>query len=337
MVFFSISSRTILSSPQWQQPASVTATISIAPFSVGSVICHPCCLIPLPHPADVVGLICPCSLGSRSSHGPLPLPTALLPASSLPSILRARSARSCFSCGQPSAIVASVASPLFLLCLPANALILSLQPLLPRAPPSSPASSQLAAEPPCCSQPQHPLPSPPTTIATAVAVAVAVVAATLVGQPLLLATHVIVCCQPSPLLPSTTANRRPRAPSTVHNNVTSASCYPCLPSLPSSSSSSAASAAPSATRSRSSSTLLQQLLPDINTTATHVAAFVAVMLMLQLPLPIASAVATIASCASSSPYAIAAQPSILHCTAAISAPHLSTRSLISNRSSHCFP
>ncbi|RRT62032.1 hypothetical protein B296_00024379 [Ensete ventricosum] len=144
------------------------------------------------------------------------------------------------------------------------------------------------------------------------------------------------CCR---LLPSlaTTTDRRPRAPSTVYNSVASASCYPCLPSLPSSSSSSAASAAPSATRSRSSSTLLQQPLPDINTTATHVAASVTVMLLLQPPLPIASVAATIASCASSSPYAVATQPSILHCTAAISAPHLSTRSLISNRSSHCFP
>ncbi|RRT40184.1 hypothetical protein B296_00039643 [Ensete ventricosum] len=47
MTFSSINSRTILPSPQSQQPVSIAAIISVAPFFVDSVICHPCCLIPL--------------------------------------------------------------------------------------------------------------------------------------------------------------------------------------------------------------------------------------------------------------------------------------------------
>ncbi|RWW81956.1 hypothetical protein BHE74_00009603 [Ensete ventricosum] len=109
------------------QQSSIVATISVAPFSIGSIIYCPRCLIPLPHPADAAALICPCSPGSLRRRSPLPLPTALLPASSMPSILRARSARPRFSCGQPSTIATSIASPLLLLCLPAIALMSSLQ------------------------------------------------------------------------------------------------------------------------------------------------------------------------------------------------------------------
>ncbi|RWV78653.1 hypothetical protein GW17_00060340 [Ensete ventricosum] len=94
-----------------QQPVSIAATINAAHFSVGSVICRPRHLIPLPHPAVAAALICPYSPGNRSSRGPLPLPTALLPASSLLSILRARSARPRFSCDQLSAIARSDCFP----------------------------------------------------------------------------------------------------------------------------------------------------------------------------------------------------------------------------------
>ncbi|RWW38842.1 hypothetical protein BHE74_00055888 [Ensete ventricosum] len=45
--FLSISSHTILSSPQSQQPALIAATISTAPFFVDSIICRPRCRIPL--------------------------------------------------------------------------------------------------------------------------------------------------------------------------------------------------------------------------------------------------------------------------------------------------
>ncbi|RRT43056.1 hypothetical protein B296_00054100 [Ensete ventricosum] len=43
VAFSSISSCTILPSPQSQQPALIAATISVVPFSVGSVICYPRC------------------------------------------------------------------------------------------------------------------------------------------------------------------------------------------------------------------------------------------------------------------------------------------------------
>ncbi|RRT48460.1 hypothetical protein B296_00051104, partial [Ensete ventricosum] len=69
------------------QQSSIAATISATPFSVGNVICYPCYLIPLPHLNDVAALIYPYSPGNHSRCSPLPLPTALLPASSLLLIL----------------------------------------------------------------------------------------------------------------------------------------------------------------------------------------------------------------------------------------------------------
>ncbi|RZS25505.1 hypothetical protein BHM03_00058710 [Ensete ventricosum] len=107
-------------------------------------------LIQLPHPAAAAALICPCSPGSHSSRGPLPLPTEPLPSSTLPD----GPAASALPLLQPlSTLLPHPSQPAFITTalplFPSAAAVLLPQPPLPMAPAAaaiaSTASSSAAA------------------------------------------------------------------------------------------------------------------------------------------------------------------------------------------------
>ncbi|RRT46393.1 hypothetical protein B296_00042097 [Ensete ventricosum] len=111
------------------EPASIAATISATPFSIDSVICRPRCLIPL------MPLLSSAPASVAAAVLFLCQPRCCLPPLCRQSCEQDQPGRASPATNPPQSQRA-IAPPLFLLCLPVDALVSPLQSPLPRTPAS---------------------------------------------------------------------------------------------------------------------------------------------------------------------------------------------------------